>query len=114
MSAYTQPIEHLSAYGKCTRIASIDHGASDHGRPRPQIREPVEINIVKNSRTIRCQRLVVECPEFFVAPMLRAQARGNRPATALCSLGRDRRNHRRATPFFERLCPAMTEEQRHY
>src|SRR3954451_7921766 len=78
MSAYAQPLKHLPADDKCARITPINHGASDHGRTRAQVREPVEIDIVKNSRTVRCQRLVAEFPEFLVTPVLRTQARGNR------------------------------------
>src|SRR5215471_15054686 len=78
MSACPEPLKHLSSDGKCTRIASINHCASDHGRPRAKIREPIEIDVVKNSHTVRCQRLIVECPELLVTTMLCAQAGGNR------------------------------------
>src|SRR4051794_12206475 len=77
MSACAEPLEHLPSHGKCTRITPINHGASDHSRTRAKIREPVEIDVVKNSHTVRCQRLVVERSEFLVAPMLCAQAGGN-------------------------------------
>src|SRR6266481_4690028 len=74
----THAVKHLPPYGKGARVTPIDHGASDHGRTRPQVREPVEIDVVENSSTVRCQCMVVECPEFLVAPMLRAQAGSNR------------------------------------
>ena len=70
MSAYPEPLKHLPSHGKCTRITPINHGTSEHGRTRAKIREPVEIDVVKNPHTVRCQRLVVERPEFLVTPML--------------------------------------------
>jgi hypothetical protein len=37
-SAYPQPLKHLPPHSKCTRIAAINHGASDHGRTQAKIR----------------------------------------------------------------------------
>src|SRR4051812_30336351 len=88
MSADLEPLEHLPSHGKCTRITAVNHSARDHGRTRAKIRQPVEIDVVENAHTVRCQRLVVERREFLVAPMFCAQAGGNRQ-NFFASRGRD-------------------------
>lgn len=72
-----EPLKHLSSDGKCACVTPIDHGASDHDRTRAKIREPIKVNVVKNSHTVGCQCLVVEAPEFLVAPVLCTQAGSN-------------------------------------
>jgi hypothetical protein len=72
-----EPLKHLPSHGKCASITAIDHGAGDHGCTRAKIRQPVEIDVVKNSHAVRRHGPVVECPELLVVPMLCAQAGGN-------------------------------------
>jgi hypothetical protein len=92
MSTYTQPLKHLPPHRKCTRIASINDGTSDNGCTRSKIREPVEIDVVKNSNPVRCQRLVVKRSELLVGAMLGAQPGSDRK-DVLASRWRDQDFH---------------------
>src|SRR5882757_5792627 len=71
-------IQYFTAHRKSSRITAIDHGAGGHRCTRPQIGEPVEIDIVEDARSIETKRVVEQRLQILGLAVLRAHARGER------------------------------------